>query len=157
MLGALGATAASLAGCQGVDGTNPCREVETDADDLAVTLPAADAGRSTPTGTGGGCPPTGHLDVFLPDDVPDENPVLDAERDDVTDNRYLACALSRAHEEHDPQWLSDRDEVTHLVTISGEDLYYSYPADTLRDGATGDTYVRYRGTTYRVRYMAEVC
>ena len=108
------------------------------------------------------CPRLGHLEVYVVSHVPDEKTVLDAEKDGLTDSRYLSDALAAASDEYEPGTVDeiDPDERLHsdrrLAKIDSEELASSGEVtETLEYGEP--TYVQYEGATYLLLYVESVC
>ncbi|AEH36918.1 hypothetical protein [Halopiger xanaduensis] len=108
------------------------------------------------------CPRIGHLEVYVAPDVPAEKPVLDAEKDGLTDSKYLSDALTAASEAYEPGMEDEiapserTDPDNRLAGIDSEELAASdNVTEKLEYGEP--TYVEYEDATYLLVYVESVC
>ncbi|ARS89137.1 hypothetical protein [Natrarchaeobaculum aegyptiacum] len=116
---------------------------------LAGCLEEGEEDVGPPEDDHGDCPEQYGIFVGLPESVPPDADVLDAEAAGVTDLEATAETLAVAHDEYDDGMEDEIDEYEHLAEgIDGGEL-----ADELPEQ---EAYVTYRNVTFRVSTHVEL-
>lgn len=103
------------------------------------------------------CPPRGNLAITFVPEVPDDDPILDAEEEQFTSGEYLAIALSEARDKYGKLDEKKRNESKRLVEFRGEEVA-NHSAEIVNKIEYGETtYVEYKNVTYAMIYTEMVC
>lgn len=145
VLSAVGVTAVGLAGCLGNE------EIEPES---ASTEPE---NTNTPE-EGESCPELGTLAVSIPGSVPEDEPIVDAKREQLIENEYLAEGLETASNEYEDGMENglDGDEEERLAEIGPSEEMAS-AGDILEFIEYGTTFVEYNEITYVLSYYVSIC
>lgn len=116
---------------------------------LAGCLEETEEGVGPPEDDHGDCPEQYGIFVGLPESVPSDADVLDAEAAGMTDLEATAATLDVAHDEYDDGMEDEIDEYEHLA----EGMDDGELAAELPDR---EAYVTYRNVTFRVSTHVEL-
>ena len=103
------------------------------------------------------CPERGSLTITFVPEVPDNEPVVDAEEEQFTDVEYLAKALSEANDKYYELYDEEINESKRLAEFRGEEVANNSGEITSKIEYGGGNYVEYKDVVYSISYFAIVC